>query len=134
MAYKGSKHLEATQVYTLKLAACVIRMIPCVSQSKGKQQLPDVDAARPFADIFGQLEYKDLWSDARMVEVVAYLSGSKTLQIPAEWHNLCQPIYDGREDKLAEMTIPHVELWALFVVILTLDPRKWLSNTNNKPF
>ena len=40
------------------------------------------------ATVFESIDFSDLWTEARMVEVCHYLRGNNGLQIPQEWRKL----------------------------------------------
>ena len=39
-------------------------------------------------ELFASDSFADIWEDARMPEVLAYLKGNKSLEIPPEWRGL----------------------------------------------
>ena len=48
------------------------------------QQLREI----PAIQVFEAAPWSDVWDDARMVDVVQYLLGNNSLQLPAEWRRL----------------------------------------------
>ena len=50
--------------------------------------LPDEWLARPAEDIFGELSWDDVWHDAAMPQVLAYLMGNTNMCLPQLWRQL----------------------------------------------
>ena len=48
--------------------------------SKAEQEKTDIE-------LFSELTYSDMWSDASLLELIKYLRGSKYLRIPQEWRS-----------------------------------------------
>lgn len=59
----------------------------------------EVDCTQPLTQLFAEMEFGDLWPDAKMLDVVIYLRGSKALRIPEEWKALVPNKFD-RSDKI----------------------------------
>jgi hypothetical protein len=67
----------------------IVRLLPELRRNPegqpviGKESVSAMLATLP--QKWGDLPFDDLWDDADMVSVVAYLRGAKDLQIPEEW-------------------------------------------------
>ena len=74
------KHLRT---YTMRFAWQLVRIMPRL-QEDARRQPDECPSDLDVRDIFWSLD-DDVWSDADMPSVVAYLKGNKHVQIPASW-------------------------------------------------
>ena len=70
----------------MKFGLRMVRLRQRLKKERASRAIPPADLDPK--QIFASGTFSDIWEDAQMPEVLAYLRGNKSLQIPADWREL----------------------------------------------
>ena len=80
--------LEHSEPRTRQAQAPTVSSNVIITQSPHRFQLPQVLVTEPKFLLADESLFQDLWQDARMPEVIEYLRGAKSLELPPEWKDV----------------------------------------------
>lgn len=71
----------------MKFGLKILKIIPALHASKNGKPALVGEPPDPI-QLFQHMQYNDVWNDAAMPEVVAYLRGNRHLNVPPQWRHL----------------------------------------------